>query len=69
MLCTVDDVIDAVGGPAKAASLTGVVVSAISNWKADGRIPKRHLFVFWDALPDVEIDRAVFGFASEGARP
>lgn len=69
MLCTVDDVINAVGGPTKAASLTGVVVSAISNWKAQGTIPVRHFFVFSEALEGMEIDRAVFGFIPEGARP
>lgn len=38
---TVTEFIDALGGSAKAARLFSVRCSAVSNWKARGRLPER----------------------------
>lgn len=70
MLNSVDAIVDAVGGPSKAAELAGVGVSAVSNWKADGGIPSRHFFAFAEVLAGrgLSLDRAVFGFKAAEAR-
>jgi hypothetical protein len=64
MLNTVDDVIEALGGPTATASLAGVGVSAVSNWSKRGRIAPDKFVIVRDALvalgKDVRPD--VFGF-------
>lgn len=63
MLDTVDSVIEAVGGPAAAASLAGVGAPAVSNWRARGKIAKSKLLLFRDALAvrGLEASPTVFG--------
>lgn len=65
MLKSVDEIVEAVGGNAAAASLAGVGTPAVSNWKARGQIPAEQYFVFLEALKPVgkDLDPAVFGFA------
>jgi DNA-binding transcriptional regulator YdaS (Cro superfamily) len=69
MLKTVEAVIEAVGGDAEAAKLAGVRASAVSNWKARGRIASGRMMVFTGALAALgkEADPAVFGMTP--ARP
>lgn len=69
MLTTVEAVIEAVGGEAEAAKLAGVGTSAVSNWKARGRIAAGKAMIFSDALAKVgkAADPAVFGMVP--ARP
>lgn len=44
---TVNEVIDALGGTAKAAELFDVTPPAVSNWRAEGKFPERlHYRVF-----------------------
>lgn len=64
MLCSVDEVIEAVGGPAGAAALVGVGPSAVSNWRSRGEIPSENFLLFRDALAanGKEISPLVFGF-------
>lgn len=64
MLETVDSVIEAVGGPSAAASLAGVGLPAVSNWKARGKIArdKSELFRLALAAKGLEAAPAVFGF-------
>ena len=51
MLCTVADVIDALGGPSEAAKIAGVGRTAVSNWKIrDERIPPEYFVVFSKVL-------------------
>ena len=71
MLETVDSVIDAVGGPSAAASLAGVGLPAVSNWKARGKIARDKSELFRSALAAKGLEAApvVFGFkVAEGAR-
>ena len=64
MLNSVDDVIEALGGPATVASLTGVGTSAVSNWSARRRIAQDKFVIVRDALAALgkEASPAVFGF-------
>ena len=64
MLETVDSVIDAVGGATAAASLAGVGLPAVSNWRARGKIARGKFVLFRDALAakGLEAAPAVFGF-------
>lgn len=64
MLDAIDDVIEALGGVAKVAALCGVGPSAVSNWKARGRIPPEKFFIFDRALAplNTRADPALFGF-------
>jgi hypothetical protein len=64
MLKSVDDVIDALGGPTKTAGVTGVGASAVINWRTRKEIPPEHFLLICDALKAVgkHADRAVFGF-------
>lgn len=64
MLSTVDSVIEAVGGVTAAASLAGVGLPAVSNWKARGKIAQGKFVLFRDALAakGLEAAPAVFGF-------
>lgn len=66
MLDTVDDIIEALGGTHKAAATLGVGPSAISNWKARGRIPTERYFVITDALREngKTAAQTLFGFES-----
>jgi DNA-binding transcriptional regulator YdaS (Cro superfamily) len=71
MLNSVDDVVDALGGTASVASLLGVGPSAVSNWRARGKIPEDNFLLVRDALKANgrgEADPSVFGFKTE-ARP
>ena len=64
MLGTVDSVIEAVGGPSAAASLAGVGLPAVSNWKSRGKIAQGKFVLFRDALAAKGLEAApsVFGF-------
>ena len=64
MLNSVDEVIEAVGGDAAACSLAGVGPSAISNWRARGKIAQDNFVLFRDALAakGKEAAPGVFGF-------
>jgi hypothetical protein len=66
MLTTVESVIDALGGPTAAASLAGVGLSAVSNWKARNKFPSEMFLIFSDALAKNgnTPDPALFGFRS-----
>ena len=50
MLSTIDEHIEAVGGPSGAQELTGVSAPGQSNWKARGGIPSDFFFVFDEEL-------------------
>ena len=64
MLNSVEEVIEAVGGNAAAASLAGVGASAVSNWRSRGEIPPENFLLFRDALAASVKESAlsVFGF-------
>lgn len=65
MLNSVDQVIDALGGPTKTAAVVGVGASAVINWRTRGEIPPEHFVLICDALASAgkgEVGRAVFGF-------
>jgi hypothetical protein len=50
-LCTVSDVVDALGGNLGVAAITGVKhTSAISNWKRIGKFPAKTHKILQDAL-------------------
>lgn len=70
MLKSIDAVIEAVGGVTAAASLAGVSLPAVSNWKARGHIPADKFMIFDRELEsrNMRADPALFGFADE-ARP
>lgn len=66
-ICTIEEVVDAVGGRSAAAELAGLTSpNAVSNWKARGRIPAELFFLFARKLRTVgkRPDPALFGFAS-----
>lgn len=44
VICTVAELIDALGGNAEAAKIGGVGVSAVYNWRKIDRVPP-HLFI------------------------
>ncbi len=71
MLGTIDEVIEALGGAAKVATLCGVGVSAVSNWPSRGRIPPGKSMIIAAALKAVDktASPAVFGFEPAEARP
>ena len=64
MLGTVEAVIDTLGGTSATAALTGVGLSAVSNWKARGRFPPELFLLVTDELQKIgaEPDPALFGF-------
>lgn len=71
MLNSVDEVIEAVGGDAVAASLAGVGASAVSNWRSRGKISQENFLLFRGALAALgkEASPSVFGFkVAEEAR-
>lgn len=61
---TVEQVVTALGGPAKAATAANVGPSAVSNWMARGRIPSSRFFVVTEALKrkGKKASPSVFGF-------
>lgn len=63
MLESVSEVIDELGGNAKAAALVGLGASAVSNWRSRGRIPAEFFLVFSEALKAKgrEANPALFG--------
>lgn len=67
MLETVDQVIEAMGGTLRAAEMANVGASAVSNWKARGRIPSDRFFLIQAALePEGKtVSPALFGFAAD----
>lgn len=71
MLTTVDDVVKKLGGPTAVASLTGVGLSAVSNWKSRGRIPAEKFLIFDRALSNLKSSAHpdLFGFETEEAQP
>jgi CI repressor-like protein len=72
MLNTVDEVIDALGGPRKTAEVASVGKSAVSNWSKRGRISQDCFVLIRNALAalDKEASPTVFGFKeSVEARP
>lgn len=71
MLTSVDAIVTALGGTTAVASLAGVSLPAVSNWKVRGRIPTDKFMIFDRALADRELraDPAVFGFDAAEARP
>ena len=65
MLKSVDKVIEEVGGDAAACLLAGVGPSAVSNWRARGKISQDKFILFRDALAALGKEEAapsVFGF-------
>lgn len=64
MLTSVDALIDALGGTSKVADMAGVGLSAVSNWKARGRIPSEKFMIFDAALGSLNTraDPSLFGF-------
>jgi len=74
MLDSIDEVIEALGGPTAVAALAGVGASAVSNWRKRGRISQGSFMIVRDALAALgkEASPAVFGFkeaATAEARP
>jgi len=67
MLTTVDEVIEALGGTAAAASLAGVSAPAVSNWRERGKIASDKFLLIREALAASgrEVDGSVFGFKAE----
>lgn len=57
---TADDVIKALGGPARAGQVLGISYEAVCNIRARGRLDPRHYFTVADALPNTSIDRSLF---------
>ena len=50
-LCTVSDVVDALGGNLEVAAITGVKhTSSVSNWKKFGKLPAKTHKVLQEAL-------------------
>jgi hypothetical protein len=71
ILMSVEDVIKALGGVTKAASLLGAKPNAVSNWQhpTRGHIPIQHYFKVSKALEDVgkTVDPSVFDVAPKEA--
>lgn len=69
MLTSIDAVVEKLGGPSAVASMAGVRVSAVSNWKARGRIPADKFLIVDRELAsrNTSADPALFGFAAEAA--
>ena len=64
MINTVEEVIEALGGPSATASLVGLGPSAISNWSARGKISPNKFLIIKAALAALgkDVDPAVFAF-------
>lgn len=69
MLTTVDAVIETLGGTSAVADLAGVRLSAVSNWKARGRIPSEKFLKLSTALlaKGVQAAPELFGFEAAGS--
>lgn len=70
MINSVDDIVTALGGVKSVSELTGVGSTAVSNWKARGRIPAEHYFIIIAALRErekPEAARSAFGFSDTAA--
>lgn len=70
MLRTVESIIEALGGTSAVAELSGVGLSAVSNWKKRGRIPSEKFLMFKEALAmrGDEADPVLFGFETAEVR-
>lgn len=70
MIDTVDALIEALGGNARVATLTGRRSSAISNWRKRGRVPAELSRVIERALGEKgqQAAPALFGMAELEAR-
>ena len=68
MLKTVDEIVDALGGTAAAASAAGMEPSAISMWKARGKIPPNRFLMISRLLLQAgqQADPTIFGFIESG---
>lgn len=64
MLCSVDEVIEALGGTTAAASVAGVSAPAVSNWRERSAIPPEYFLRIRDALEagGKAISPSVFSF-------
>lgn len=67
---TVDELIDAFGGPTAVAEWAGTEISAICNWKARGFIPTGwHLRVFIEVKKrGLDVDPRLFEISDEDAK-
>lgn len=67
---TLDDLIDALGGTAAAASKAGVSPPAVSNWRSRGRVPPEHFLRLSDEVGKLgrRLDPSLFGFSPAEAR-
>lgn len=70
MIDTVDALIDALGGNAAVAALTGRRSSAVSNWRKRGRVPAELSRVLESALGEKgrQVAPSLFGMAEAEAR-
>ncbi len=59
---TVNEIVAALGGPGRTAVFLGVGASAVSNWLADGEIPRGHHLAIYLALRrrELPINLSVF---------
>ena len=55
-LACADDVIDALGGTAETARITGRSQQAISNWRARGSLPPETYLVMQAALAEIGLE-------------
>jgi DNA-binding transcriptional regulator YdaS (Cro superfamily) len=64
MLNTVDEVVEALGGTAAVAALTGVTAPAVSNWRERGAIPSEYFLRIGEALrgDGWDVEPSVFSF-------
>ena len=71
MLTSVDDIVEALGGTGKVARATGVVPSAVSNWRAAKKIPSDQYLNISTMLKEIDQTAApgVFGFAPPAPAP
>lgn len=67
---TLDELIEALGGTAAAATKAGVTPPAVSNWRTRGRIPPEHFLRLSDEIGKLgrRLDPALFGFSPAEAR-
>jgi hypothetical protein len=67
MLKSVDEVIEALGGPSEMGVLIGVRASAVINWRTRGGITPEHFVLVREALKSrgLDVSDAVFAFKTE----
>jgi DNA-binding transcriptional regulator YdaS (Cro superfamily) len=67
MLESVDEVIEALGGTQRSAEQLGVLPTAVSNWKARGKIPSDKFLVISGALRErgKKVSSTIFGFSEQ----